>query len=377
MRIVPPSGSFDQARGLLRQAIDRRVAPAIAAEVGRVGDVVWREALGTLTYDADASPVSLRTIFDLASLTKVIATTTIAMRQVDAGLLDLRTPVRDLVPGWRGSDRAAVTIQDLLEHAAGLPPVLPFYERCRGREDFERAICETTLEYAPRTRSVYSDLGFILLGFILTDTAGVELTVQLREVARSLWLGDDDFLDYGPVHLPLGERTARLAPTQADAWRGGRLLRGEVDDRNGAALDGVAGHTGLFGTLPAVGRFAREILRARLGGSDSRLALPATVQRFVRRSSVPGSSRALGWDTMLTTSSCGTRMSADAFGHTGFTGGSIWIDPAADVYAVLLTNRVHPQAGSPDPIRELRRAFHDEVMGAIAGRAYGRDPRAP
>jgi CubicO group peptidase (beta-lactamase class C family) len=156
-----------------------------------------------------------------------------------------------------------------------------------------------------------------------------------------------------------------VAPTQVDEWRGGRLLRGEVDDRNGAALDGVAGHTGLFGTLVAVSRFARGILRARLGREDNGLARPSTVARFLQRSSVPGSSRALGWDTMLPSSSCGTRMSAEAFGHTGFTGGSIWIDPVARIYAVLLTNRVHPQAGSPDPIRDLRRAFHDEVWERI------------
>jgi CubicO group peptidase (beta-lactamase class C family) len=156
-----------------------------------------------------------------------------------------------------------------------------------------------------------------------------------------------------------------VAPTQEDAWRG-RLLRGEVDDRNAAALDGIAGHAGLFGTARAVGDFATAILNGLRGASGGRatepLASPETLARFVRKAGTPGSSRALGWDTMLPSSSCGTRMSPQAFGHTGFTGTSLWIDPAAGVYVVLLTNRVHPVAGPPAPIQELRRTLHDAVM---------------
>ena len=153
-----------------------------------------------------------------------------------------------------------------------------------------------------------------------------------------------------------------------DTWRG-RLLRGEVDDPNAAALGGVAGHSGLFGTAEGVGRFARAWLGGLAGTAVGvPLAARETLSRFVARVGTPGSSRALGWDTMLPSSSCGTRMSREAFGHTGFTGTSLWIDPVAGVYVVLLTNRVHPVAGPPEPIRDLRRALHDAVLDALARR---------
>ena len=152
---------------------------------------------------------------------------------------------------------------------------------------------------------------------------------------------------------------SRTAPTRVDPWRG-RLLVGEVDDDNAWALGGAAGHAGLFGTASAVGDYARHVLQVLDGrvGAFRR----ETVDTFVtRRSEVPGSSRALGWDTMLPTSSCGTRMSARAFGHTGFTGTSLWIDPERDVYVVLLTNRVHPDP-SNDAIARVRREVHDAIM---------------
>ena len=146
-------------------------------------------------------------------------------------------------------------------------------------------------------------------------------------------------------------------------WRG-RLLQGEVHDENGWALGGVAGHTGLFGTAPAIGRFARAVLETLDGAT--RLARPATLARFLRHSTVPTSSRALGWDTMLVTSSCGHRLSSEAFGHTGFTGTSLWIDPSQDLYIVLLTNRVHPTRDN-DAILDVRPAVHDAVVEALVG----------
>ncbi len=352
---------------LLGEAVHARVAPAVVAEVGRSDGPPWAMAFGSLTYDATAPAAGLETIFDLASLTKVIVTTTMAMRLADAGRLDLAMPVGAALPAWRGADRAAATISDLLTHSAGLPAVVPLYERAAGRAAFERAICGLPLEFPPGSASLYSDLGFMLLGFILSDAGGASLEAQLAPLAENLAAPGDTPMRFGPVSAWDGEWPGdeRVAPTQIDAWRGGRLLRGEVDDRNAAALGGVAGHAGLFGTTGAVGRFAREMLRARRGDVTTLDVRPATVARFTSRVGVPRSSRALGWDTMLPTSSCGTLMSAAAFGHTGYTGTSVWIDPAADVYAVLLTNRVHPAAGSADPIRRLRRAFHDAVMRAV------------
>jgi CubicO group peptidase (beta-lactamase class C family) len=350
--------SFPRASDLLRVAIRDRVTPCAVAEVGDSAGPAWREAAGFLSYAPGAAPATPATVFDLASLTKVVATTTLAMRLGEAGRLELDARVADLSGDWRSSDRASVTVADLLEHAAGLPAVLPLYEAGAGRAAFEAAICAAPLTYCPRTASVYSDLGFILLGFLLEDAGGAPLDRQFAAVAAvHEWEAQGEVLRYGTEGVAVG----RVAPTQFDSWRG-RLLRGEVDDRNGAALDGVAGHTGLFATAAAVGRFARDLLGAAAAQAPGpALARAATVERFRRRSTVQGSSRALGWDTMLPTSSCGTRMSRRAFGHTGFTGTSLWIDPEVDRYAVLLTNRVHPEAGSPDPIRMLRRAFHDAV----------------
>jgi CubicO group peptidase (beta-lactamase class C family) len=162
----------------------------------------------------------------------------------------------------------------------------------------------------------------------------------------------------------------RCAPTELDLWRG-RLLQGEVHDENTWVLGGAAGHAGLFGTAASVGAFAQEILESLNPEAGSRKSEAGSwkreaLARLVRRSDVPGSSRALGWDTMLTTSSCGTRLSPRAIGHTGFTGTSLWIDPGQDLYVVLLTNRVHPTRDN-NQIQPVRRAVHDAIAGELGG----------
>ena len=330
--------------------------PAASAEVGTRDEVVWTDAYGRLD-PASGQETTTGTVFDLASLTKVIATTTLVMRAVDEGRIGLADRVRRWLPAWRGSDRDAVSIEDLLTHSAGLTAHLPFHRDHRGRAEFEHAICTLPLEYPPRTRALYSDLGFMLLGFILADTGGGRpLDRQFQALAESRRWGDLRF-------RPPAAWRPRTAPTEFDTWRG-RLARGEVHDENAWALGGVAGHAGLFGSVRAIGAFARDLLRARRG--DGSLVLPATLIRFLSRSAVPGNSRALGWDTMLPTSSCGTRMSPEAVGHTGFTGTSLWLDPRAGAYVALLTNRVHPTRAN-DAILAVRPAFHDAVMLAIAG----------
>jgi CubicO group peptidase (beta-lactamase class C family) len=322
----------------LRAAIARRVFPAATVEVGSAARVVWSEAFGTLNFDDDGRETELETPFDLASLTKPIATTTIAMKHVGTGNLRLDARVADFVAEWRGVDRVDVTIRDLLEHASGLPARLVDAPPASRRE-FEHEISTTRLEYAPRTQSVYSDLGFVLLGFVLADVGGAPLDAQFSRTN----------LTFG---LP-PERRRTAAPTRpldTDPRRG-RLLVGEVHDDYAAALGGVAGHAGLFGTASAVGAFARDVLAALRAGDE-------LMRVFTTRSEVAGSSRALGWDTMLPTSSCGDRMSSAAFGHVGFTGTSLWIDPERDRYFVLLTNRVCGD-GTLDEMRTVRRSFHD------------------
>ena len=346
--------AFDPAARIIDDAVRARAFPCAVVEVGNSAGPVWRHAAGVLSYEDGESAAALDTVFDLASLTKVLATTAVLMRLVDAGRVALGDRVGDRLRDWRGNGRETVTVADLLEHAGGLTAHLPFFRDHRGRGDYERAVCTLPLEYPPRSRSVYSDLGFILLAFIAADAGGAPLDAQFDAIVGELKLGD---LRYRP---PAAWR-ARTAPTEVDPWRG-RLLRGEVHDENGWALGGAAGHAGLFGTAPAVGRFARAALETLRG--RPRLARPETFARFVRRSRVPGSSRALGWDTMLVTSSCGRSLSPAAVGHTGFTGTSLWIDPAQDLYVVLLTNRVHPTRTN-EAILPVRPAVHDAVVRAL------------
>ena len=348
--------AFDPAARLVDDAVRDRAFPGAVVEVGSSAGPVWRHAAGVLSYEDGEAAAALDTVFDLASLTKVLATTTVLMRLVDAGRVALGDRVRDRLDDWRGGDRETVTVADLLEHAGGLTAHLPFFRDHRGRADYERAVCTLPLEYPPRTRSIYSDLGFILLAFIAADAGGAPLDAQFDEIVGELGLGDLRF-------RPPAAWRARTAPTEVDPWRG-RLLRGEVHDENGWALGGVAGHAGLFGTAPAVGRFARAVLETLRG--RPRVARPETCARFVRRTRVPGSSRALGWDTMLVTSSCGRSLSPVAFGHTGFTGTSLWLDPAQDLYVVLLTNRVHPTRTN-EAILPVRPAVHDAVVRALTG----------
>jgi serine-type D-Ala-D-Ala carboxypeptidase len=279
------------------------------------------------------------------------------LRAVDAGRLPTDGRVAEYLNDWRGSDREAVTVRDLLEHASGLTTYLPFFRDHRGRQEFERAICTLPLEYPPRTQSIYSDLGFMLLGFILEDVNGRPLEEQFEEVAREIGVED---LRFNPPR----EWRHRAAPTELDLWRG-RLLQAEVHDENAWALGGAAGHTGLFGSAIAVGAFARTML-ANLHNSAT-LAKVATLAAFMRESDVPGSSRALGWEIASRSASYGTRMSTRAIGHTGFTGTSVSIDPEQDLYVVFLTNRVHP-ARDNNAIRAIRPRVHDEIVNALQSR---------
>jgi CubicO group peptidase (beta-lactamase class C family) len=341
---------------LLARAVSTGVTPAAVIEVGRAAGSLRRAAYGRLTYEPEAAPATTDTVFDLASLTKVISTTTLVMRAVDAGALRLDDPVRQYIPHWRGAGREHVTIRDLLAHCSGLTAYLPFFQDYRGRVEFEQAICELPLEYSPRTRAIYSDLGFMLLGFVVQDVLGGPLD-QLFGDVRGLFTASP--LRFHPPH----EWRAHTAPTEVDGWRG-RLLAGEVHDENAYALGGAAGHAGLFGTARAVGDFARAILAAFR--HDTSLTRRQTMELFAARTTdVPGSSRALGWDTMLPTSSCGTKLSPRAIGHTGFTGTSLWIDPVQDLYIALLTNRVHPTRQN-EQLPQLRGTVHDAIVRALA-----------
>jgi CubicO group peptidase (beta-lactamase class C family) len=360
------------ARAVLRDAVAARIFPAAVAEIGSSTGVLWREPFGTLTFEPDAAPVLENTIFDLASLTKPLATTSVVLQLMADHALSLEDTIVSYFPEWSGADRHDATLQDLLEHASGLPARLLDAPPATRRE-FEHDICATPLEYLPRSRSIYSDLDFILLGFLAADRGMLDLAEQFRaiyvRVMRALKeavpapvrdSSDAEWPLMFGVPSSLLPRTAPTRPLRDDPRRG-RLLIGVVHDYYAAALGGIAGHAGLFGSAPAVGTFARTVLRGARG--DTSMPSPFTpplAARAVRKSAVPGSSRALGWDTMLPTSSCGGAMSPAAFGHVGFTGTSLWIDPRRDRYFVLLTNRVC-DGGTSDAMQTVRRAFHDAL----------------
>lgn len=327
---------------IVATAITNHVFPGIVIEAGRTNAPLFTFAAGAQTYDRHAARVDDRTIYDLASLTKVIGTAALMAGEIASGRMRLNDRVRHWIASWTGEDRQSVTVRDLLEHASGLPGHRPYYKTRHGRASFEIAICEEPLEYSPRSKSIYSDPGFMLLGFALENASSRPLDEQF-----AAWLERELTRDTEIAYRPPENWRPRIAPTENTQY--GEQLRGVVHDENAAALGGVASHAGLFGTAAAVGACARWWMRS------------PSLSLFATKSAVPGSSRALGWDTMLPTSSCGTKMTQSAIGHTGFTGTSLWIDPAQDLYVVILTNRVHPTR-EREGIQEVRRALHDAIF---------------
>lgn len=341
---------FDETRALLDAAISAKAFPAAAIHVGRAAGTLWRADVGRLTFDDHAPPTSPDTIFDLASLTKVIATTSLAMRAVGAGRLQLDTAVADVLPEWRIGEHRGVLVRHLLDHSSGLPAHVRMWEQVADAEAMRRAILAVRLEHPPGTRSVYSDLGFIVLGWVIEQVERQSLDVTFAAFTASCGLE----LRFRPAP----ESRDRVAPTEWDAWRG-RLVHCDVHDENAHLLGGVAGHAGLFGTARDVAAFARVVLRTFT--EPTALGTSVLMKTFATPTGVPGSSRALGWDTMRVTSSCGRLLSPTAIGHTGFTGTSLWIDWERDFYVVLLTNRVHPSRAN-EALVALRPLVHDAVV---------------
>jgi beta-glucosidase-like glycosyl hydrolase/CubicO group peptidase (beta-lactamase class C family) len=354
---------LDRVVGLLEEAVASKAFPGGVVVVGRRGKLVLERPFGRLTYERNAPEVTKDTIYDLASVTKVVATTTVAMVLYERGELVLEKPVRDYIPEFRGRDKDRVTVTDLLAHTGGLLWWKDFYRENSASDPEEAkkkyidAICRMPLDYAPRSESVYSDLGVILLGEILERVSGLSLDeLAQQEVFGPLGMDDTTF-------NPPESLRDRIAPTEDEPWRG-RMVRGEVHDENAYAMGGVAPHAGLFSTGSDLARFAQAMLNGGIYGNH-RILRSSTLEKFTTRPGlVPDSSRALGWDTPSHKSSSGRYFSTSSFGHTGFTGSSLWIDPERDVFVVLLTNRVHPSRENRQ-ISQVRPALHDAVMEAI------------
>jgi CubicO group peptidase (beta-lactamase class C family) len=317
----------------------------------------------------EAARAEPTTVYDLASLTKVVALSTAVMFAVDDGRLDLDAPVRRYVPLFTGDDKERITVRLLLAHAGGMPAWRPLFREASSRTEAFALADSTPLTSPPGTTEMYSDLGSIVLTQAVEAVYHERLdSLVQRRLFQPLGMTSVRFLP------PAGAHT-RIAPTELDPWRG-RVLRGEVHDEIAARLDGVSGHAGLFGSAPDLLTFAEWLVRGWNEGTGERgkavgvtgsivPPFPRSLHEFTRRQElVPGSSRALGWDTPTPGSSAGTFLSATSFGHTGFTGTSLWIDPQHHLAIVLLSNRVNPIRDNPRWAR-VRAAIADRVMTTL------------
>ncbi|MCI0432930.1 MAG: serine hydrolase, partial [Gemmatimonadetes bacterium] len=365
--LFPPDRAGMDARlnvivdSIVSVALDEGVAPGAAVAIGRSGRLVHLRGYGRTDSSADSEPVSDSTLWDMASLTKVVVTTTLAMMLVDEDRLDLDARLSRYLPEWPDTDSARrVTVRHLLRHDGGFVAYGPLWREARGRHAYLERIANVPLDYEPGTRTVYSDYGIILLGLIVEHIAGAPLDVLANaRILAPLGMTDSGF-------RPLGwTDRGRIAPTEVDTVFRMRHVRGEVHDENAFALGGVAGHAGLFSSARDLAVFANLLLASGETGGRQ-LIREATLREFTRRQS-EASSRALGWDTPAPGSSAGEWFSESSFGHTGFTGTSVWVDPARDVFVAILTNRVNPTRDNQRHTA-LRRDLADAVQQAIRDR---------
>jgi len=349
---------FASAFSVLEEAISERAFPAASVAATFEGRLIALKAFGHFTYEHDAPAVTIDTLFDLASVTKVVATTSLAMRLYERGLLDLDATVAAIVPEFvshpeEDSRRRDVTLRMLLSHSSGLPAYEKLFLKARTREELLHAVFTMPLASDPRSRANYSDIGFILLGVALERIADEPLDCSCQaEIFAPLGMTNTAF-------NPPAKLSSQIPPTTDDRTFRHRIIQGEVQDENASILDGVAGHAGVFSTAADLAHFAHAML------SPGALVRRETLALFTRRETSPaGTSRALGWDTPSAPSQSGRYFGPGSFGHLGYTGTSLWIDPGRQLSIVLLTNRTWPDC-SNQAIQQVRPRFHDAVIEAL------------
>jgi CubicO group peptidase (beta-lactamase class C family) len=349
---------FSPVYAVLEEAVERNIFPGCTfgvLETNQAGhlDIVLLDAVGRQTYAADSPVIQADTIYDLASLTKVLATTAMAMLLHQRRQLDLDRPVADVLPGFAcgQQERWLVTVRHLLAHSSGIAGYARLFESYSAADALFNACLCMPLEAAPGTRVEYSDIGFILLGRLLESITGETIdSFCRREVFDRLRMRSTCF-------RPSAETRALIPPTEDDRIFRHRVIQGEVQDENCWVLGGVSGHAGLFGNALDILQYSLAVLASCEGG----LFEPPTIQVFTERvNQPPGSSRALGWDTPSGQSSAGVFFSSHSVGHLGYAGTSLWIDLDAGCTIVLLSNRTWPHRDNQQ-IRQLRPVFHDAV----------------
>jgi CubicO group peptidase (beta-lactamase class C family) len=368
---APASPVIAALRDSLQAILDRGVAdsafPGAIAVIGTHAGPLVTVSAGHLDWSPSPVP-DVNTLWDLASLTKVVGMTSAMMQLVERGKVNLDAPVQRYLPEWTGPNKDRVTVRDLITHRSGLPAFKQYFKLNVSPDSTLALFFATPLDTVPRARMVYSDIGAILLGKIIERVSGQTLDAYLaRHVFQPLGMTDTRY-------RPDSSLLARIAPTENDPWRG-RHLRGEVHDENAAALGGVSAHAGLFSSAHDLDRLARAYLNGGALG-NGRLARASTIRQFTTVQDSTFSSRALGWDTPSENSSAGHFIKRPAFGHTGFTGTSLWIAPQHDMYVILLTNRVNPtrEHTKIGPVRAAvadaaMRALHPAVVARLEARA--------
>ena len=323
---------FADLDAILKDAVDRGNMPGAVLVVAHNGHIVYRKAFGWRSLEPAREPMTVRTIFDLASLTKCIATTTAVMQLIDSGRIRLNDPVAAYLPEFSQNGKGQITVRELLTHYSGLAPDLDLKEPWEGRDTAFKMAMESKPVNPPGTRFVYSDINFETLGFLVEKVSGMPLNVYAeKKIFVPLGMNETRF-------LPPAAWTRRIAPTQYD--ENGKMLRGTVHDPTARRMGGIAGHAGLFSTADDLARFAQELLSGHVLLSRSAIEKMATPQQPATAPSLRG----LGWDIDSPfASNRGELLPMASFGHTGFTGTSLWIDPTTDTYVILLTNAVHPQ----------------------------------
>jgi CubicO group peptidase (beta-lactamase class C family) len=360
------SNRFAAALGILRSAIAARAFPGGAFGVLAGDEVVLQGAQGRFTYEESAPAVALETAYDVASLTKVVATTAAAMLLVQRKQLDLDTPLCELLPEFvagRTADDLAriVTLRNLLSHNSGLPGYAELFRTASTPAALLRACLELPIQAAPGTRAEYSDPGFILLGKALEGVVGADLDAWThREIFQPLGMTATGF-------RPSPTMRSAIPPTEEDTTFRHRRIQGEVQDENAWVLNGVAGHAGLFSNVPDLLRFSAAILHSATSSrsaATSSLFDASVLEQFSQRQPPEGNSWALGWDTPSEPSSSGKHFSRHSIGHLAYSGCSLWIDLDAAIAVVLLTNRTWSDRRSK-LIRAVRPAFHDALRKCI------------